>query len=486
MTFPTIPTVAAGRVLSTLATSPAGTHTSPNLSSLTKNSGDLLVAIVIIYDGNSTNAEFSSWGGGFTEVKDQATTTTMAIGVAYKVSNGSETGTFTVTSADASTNDSCFFLISIPGAHTTLPAPEATSIANGTSAAADPASLSPSWGAADTLWIAVAGSGETATAGSFTGIASAPTNYTDYVDSGISADVVGGVEGALAFRQLNAASENVGPFSVDTSNARNSALLIAIRPAPAVTEFTPSPVVATLAVPSPTIATSLSLAPAPVAAVLAVPNSTVQNVIVLSPSPVALTLGIPVPTISTPLSLAPSPVAATLAVPTPALATSLSLAPAPVPAVLAVPNSVLGLVYTLSPAAVAALLAVPDSTLSLGGGTTTLTPDPVATVLSVPASSLSTSLSLQPAAVATVLSVPAPVLEKILSLSPAPVPVTLAVPAPLLAYAQTISPAPVVLVLGVPEPTLEVAVFFGGSALSTMKTSVRRNSRAYNGLRRRS
>lgn len=215
-----------------LATNPAGTHTSPNLSSLTKNSGDLLIAIVIIYDGNSTNAEFSAWGGGFTEFKDQAGTATMGIGCAYKWSDGTETGTFTVTSADASANDSAFFLLSIAGAHASTP-PEAGNMATGTSAAADPASFDPAgWGAEDTLWVAVAGSGETSTTGSFTGVASAPANYSDYADSGISADVVGGVEGAVAFRQLNAASEDVGTFSVDTSNARNAALLIAVRPAP--------------------------------------------------------------------------------------------------------------------------------------------------------------------------------------------------------------------------------------------------------------
>ena len=228
--FPTIPTVAAGRVLSVLATNPAGTHTSPDLSSLTKNSGDLLIAIVITYDGNSTNAEFSSWGGSFTEFGDFATTTTMGIGMAYKFSTGSETGTFTVTSADTSANDSAFFLLSIAGAHASTP-PEAGSYVTGTSAAADPGSFNPSgWDAENTLWIAVCGSGETGTGGSYTGVASAPANYGNYADTGISADVVGGVEGAVAFRQLNAASEDVGTFSVDVSNARNAAAVIAVRP----------------------------------------------------------------------------------------------------------------------------------------------------------------------------------------------------------------------------------------------------------------
>lgn len=230
MAFPTIPTVAAGRILWSSNLSPAGTHTFPNLSSLTKNAGDLLIAGIIQYDVNSTNAEFSAWGGGFTEFADQAGTATMGMGLAYKWSTGSETGTFTVTSADTSTNDSVCFIMSIPGAHPTSP-PEAGTMATGTGAS-NPDNFTPSWGAADILWIAMAGSGETSTAGSYTGVSTAPTNYGDLSVSGITADVVGGVEGGLAFRQLNAASEDVGTFGNDTSNARDAAILIAVRPAP--------------------------------------------------------------------------------------------------------------------------------------------------------------------------------------------------------------------------------------------------------------
>ena len=231
MAFPTIPTSGAGRIVSSTNLSPAGTHTFPDLNTLTKNAGDLIIAIVVMYDGNTTNAEFSGWGAGFTEFVDQATATTMGIGCAYLFSDGTETGTFTVTSSDTSTNDSVCILMSIAGAHPSTP-PEGGTITNGTAAAADIAALNPTgWGAEDTLWIAVAGSGETATTGSYTGVASAPTNYTNYFDTGITADVVGGVEGAVAFRQLNAASEDPGTFSVDTSNARNSSLLLAVRPA---------------------------------------------------------------------------------------------------------------------------------------------------------------------------------------------------------------------------------------------------------------
>ena len=232
MTFPTIPTVAAGRILATLNTAGGATKTFPNLGSLTKNPGDLLLAIIVTYDGNSTNAEFSSWGGGFTEFVDQATATTMGIGAAYKWSTGSETGTFTVTTADTSTSDSVLMLVSIPGAHAST-IPVGGTIVNATGAAADLAALNPpTWDVEDTLWIAVGGCGETSTSGSFTGVTASPTNYGSDFLSGITADVVGGVEACLGFRQLAAASEDPGGFTVDTSNARNSGLLIAIRPAP--------------------------------------------------------------------------------------------------------------------------------------------------------------------------------------------------------------------------------------------------------------
>lgn len=234
MSFPTIPTTGAGRVLSNTQADASGTRTFPSLSSLTKNSGDLLVAIIIAYQsGGTAGAVFSSWGGGFTERADLMTTSgsTMCIGVATKVSDGTETGTFTVTQASP-VGHAAMFLLSIPGADAGTVI-EIGPIADGTSTAADPGSFDPSgWGAEDTLWISVACSGETSTAGAYQGLNSGPTNYGSDVQSGISGDVVGGVEGGVSFRQLNAASEDVGTWGLDTSNARNSALIIAVRPTP--------------------------------------------------------------------------------------------------------------------------------------------------------------------------------------------------------------------------------------------------------------
>lgn len=229
MAFPTIPTVAASRVLTAVEADTTAARTFPSLSSLTKLEGDLLIAIIAVYQSSGVPA-FSAWGGGFTEFTDQNTATTMGIGAAWKASTGAETGTFDVTQAATITGHAAMILLSIPGGNLITP-PEAGTIANNALAAADPGSFNPAgWDLEDTLWIAVGCSGETGTGGSYTGMGSAPTNYTNFAATAISADAVGGCDAAVAFRQLAAASEDVGAFSVDITNARNSALLIAVRP----------------------------------------------------------------------------------------------------------------------------------------------------------------------------------------------------------------------------------------------------------------
>jgi hypothetical protein len=232
MAFPLVPTVAASRVLTAVQADTSGTRTFPSLSGLTKKSGDLLIAIVVGYQqaGVAAANQWSGWGASFTEFVDTAAIGLPTFGCAYKWSDGTETGTFTVTQLATVTGHAAMLLLSIPGAHPSTP-PEGGSYASGTAAAANPAAFDPAgWAAEDNLWIAVGVNGETATGGSFTGVTAAPTNYTDYAETGISADVVGGVELAAGFRQLNASSEDVGTFTVDLSNARNAAIVIAVRP----------------------------------------------------------------------------------------------------------------------------------------------------------------------------------------------------------------------------------------------------------------
>ena len=233
MAFPDIPTVAGSRVLEQVQANTTAARTFPSLTSLTKNAGDLLIAICCAYQSSAAaGAVFGTWGASFTEFADVGgTTSNMSIGCAYKFSTGSETGTFSVTQAATITGHAALFLLSISGAHASSP-PEAGAIANGTASAADPAALNPSWGALETLWISIGANGETGTAGAFTGPSASPTNYSGDVITALSADAAGGVQCGIGFRQNNTASEDVGTWSLDTSNARNSALVIAVRPAP--------------------------------------------------------------------------------------------------------------------------------------------------------------------------------------------------------------------------------------------------------------
>lgn len=229
MSFPDIPT--GGRVLTGVQANTTAARTFPSLSSLTKNSGDLLLALIYGYQSSGAGAGFTTWGGGFTDLRTaNGGTTNGVIGSAYKFSNGAETGTFTVTQSATITGHAAMILMSISGNHVSE-VPATNTIAVGTSAAADPTALGPSFAPDDILWMQVCGIGETSTAGSFTGLSASPTNYGSDVISSISADAVGGVQIGVGFQQLNTSSENAGGWTLDTSNARNSAFTIAVRPA---------------------------------------------------------------------------------------------------------------------------------------------------------------------------------------------------------------------------------------------------------------
>jgi hypothetical protein len=93
----------------------------------------------------------------------------------------------------------------------------------------DPAQLSASWGAADTLWIAscAINFGQRLTPG-------APANYTNLIAMTAQASISSRHSAAVAQRAFNAASENPGSFdwSLDAKTANAwIAMTVAIRPA---------------------------------------------------------------------------------------------------------------------------------------------------------------------------------------------------------------------------------------------------------------
>ncbi len=234
MAFPTIPTTAGNTLLSTTTSPASTTHTFPSLTTLAPAAGDLIIAVCVQYQGGSANAEFSSWGASLTETRDDATVTALdqAIGVAHKTASGSESGTFTVTSAHSF--KSVNFLMRIPAATwhgTTIP--EVAAVVRATNAAADPGSLDPAnWDAEDTLWIAVYGHSETSTTGSPPTVDAAPTNYSGALIVARVADAVGDITAGVAFRQVNASSEDAGTWTVTNAIRGNgAATTIAVRPA---------------------------------------------------------------------------------------------------------------------------------------------------------------------------------------------------------------------------------------------------------------
>jgi hypothetical protein len=233
VTFPTTPTTGANTLLASVQGTATTTHTFGSLTTLDNASGDLLIAVIVLYQASGTANAFSSWGGGFTEFGDSASATnpSMAMGCAYKISDGTETGTFTVTSSIS--GRSAMFLMSVKNWHGTT-VPEVAFSAATTTTAQDPPSLNPAgWDTEDTLWIAVAAGGQTSLTGSWGGITSAPTNYTNYAESSIAGgDAVGACQIAVAFRGNAVSAENPGSFTTDTSPEIERAATIAIRPAP--------------------------------------------------------------------------------------------------------------------------------------------------------------------------------------------------------------------------------------------------------------
>jgi hypothetical protein len=238
--FPTIPTQAAGTLAFVNQLNTTATLTGPNLNTLTKSPGDLLIAIAGEYQSNAgTDAAYTGWAGGgltWTEIRDSSGTAVNRLGVAYaRVVTGSETGTVTVTRSGTLVGDASMIVLVISGAHDTT-APEATVMATAANATpgAAPATLTPSWGAEDTLWVGTNGSGMTSATGSWTANNGAPASYTNYLGTApADTSTIGDFGLAVAFRQLNAASETMAGFDVDASNNRTSALLIAVRPASA-------------------------------------------------------------------------------------------------------------------------------------------------------------------------------------------------------------------------------------------------------------
>lgn len=171
--------------------------------------GDLLIAVFGYVTLGATVTPPAGWtlvgSGG----------SVLALAIYRRTANGSEGGTATfTTSASAASMHNTY---RIAGQHASSN-PEISAFPT----TADPPSLSPSWGAANTLWLAIL-----AHTANSPDITAAPANYTNLLKSAsVSSALVGS-----ARRLLNAASENPGVFTASGSSPADVSCTLAIRPA---------------------------------------------------------------------------------------------------------------------------------------------------------------------------------------------------------------------------------------------------------------
>ena len=127
--------------------------------------------------------------------------------VYYLIAVGTETSfTYTSSGNEQSTNR----VFAIGDWHGTT-VPEVSADASGTDTAPDSASVTPSWGAEDTMWFAFFGSGASTTVSGF------PTDFADDQYSGATAGP-GGITYGVASRSTNATSQDPAAFTIADSD----------------------------------------------------------------------------------------------------------------------------------------------------------------------------------------------------------------------------------------------------------------------------
>jgi hypothetical protein len=166
--------------------------------------------------------------GGWTVLDDFTSggvaTTHTRTAIYYRTADGSEGASVTVTT---SVSNACAYVTKrITGQHASS-APEAGTAASSNSTNPDPPSLSPSWGAEDTLWVAVEGNN-----------ASRTISVYPYADNNIAVPTSTGTNATIGYceQSVNTATSDPGTFTI--SAAENwGAQTVAIRPAAAVTDL---------------------------------------------------------------------------------------------------------------------------------------------------------------------------------------------------------------------------------------------------------
>ncbi len=215
------PSVAASNTSS--ETSETTSHTVNLPASI--SSGDLLLMLFTCDSGNDDAGITTPTGWTIVvKIENDPGSIDQSTAVYYRAADGGEGSTISVTTSLS--EKSAHQTHRITGHHTD--APEGTILADGTgSAIPNPPSITPSWGAEDTLFFAAMSKAT----GSDVSTDSYPSSYTDVTGTVVdSASGAAGASCAWAGRELNGSPEDPGTFGIGSSDA-NIAITIAVRTA---------------------------------------------------------------------------------------------------------------------------------------------------------------------------------------------------------------------------------------------------------------
>lgn len=199
----------------------------------TVNAGDLLI-LLAGFEYQATNATTSGPGGSWVEIYNYRTNNSRTVAYGLVAAGTEDGGTASVnTSANVYGVAHVYRIRQGTWEGTSVAANVASATTSGSSSDPDPPNLAPSWGAADTLWIAWASGNNNTTVSSY------PSSYTNGT-SAMGNGALSYVLGATARRELNAASENPGTFNYASNPSSWNATTIAIQPAAAAAGTPPS------------------------------------------------------------------------------------------------------------------------------------------------------------------------------------------------------------------------------------------------------
>jgi hypothetical protein len=184
------------------------------------SAGDLIM-VFHYSDANSTR----TFPGPWVEIKDFAhSSNNFSIGIAYLIATGGETSV-TVTKNTQERFSAVAIRISAASWHGTTPPEISTGVSAGSGTSVDPDAVTASWGSKTNLFIAAMA--WDASAGTET-VSSYPTNYSS--NNLVGPSILSASNGAIATRELTAASDDPGAFVISVSDEWWAAALV-VRPA---------------------------------------------------------------------------------------------------------------------------------------------------------------------------------------------------------------------------------------------------------------